>query len=45
MGEVTNTVKDTGKVVVVETVRFGGRIVIGACRGVQYMFGKPFPKD
>ena len=45
MGEVTKAVKDTGKVVVVETVRYGGRIVIGACRGIQYLFGKPFPKD
>jgi len=45
MGEVTETVKSTGKLVVKETVRFGGRIVIGACRGVGYLFGKPFPKD
>lgn len=45
MGEVTETIKDTGKTVVVETARFGGRIVIGCCRGVQYLFGKPFPKD
>lgn len=45
MGEVIKTIKDTGKVIVVETVNFGGRIVIGVCRGVGYLFGKPFPKD
>lgn len=45
MGEVTRTVKSTGKLVVVETVKYGGRIIIGACRGVRYLFGKPFPKN
>lgn len=45
MGEVTRTIKSTGKLVVVETVKYGGRIVIGACRGIQYLFGKPFPKN
>ena len=45
MSEVTKTIKNTGKLIIVETVHFGGRIVIGICRGVGYLFGKPFPKD
>lgn len=45
MGKVTETVIKTTKVVTKETVRYGTLIIIGACRGVQYLFGKPFPKE
>ena len=45
MGEVTKEIKETGKTIVKETVHFGGRIVIGACRGVGYLFGRPLNKN
>lgn len=45
MGEVINTVKETGKTITTETVKFGGRIIIGVGRGVMYLFGKPLPNE
>lgn len=42
---VIKTIATTTKEVATETVRYGSRIVIGACRGIRYLFGKPFPKN
>lgn len=42
---VTKTIAITTREVTKETIRFGGRIVIGVCRGIRYLFGKPFPKN
>lgn len=44
MGKVTETIVITTKEVTKETVKFGGKIITGACSGIRYLFGKPFPK-
>lgn len=44
MGQVVKTIAITTKEVTKETIRFGSKIVTGACSGIRYLFGKPFPK-
>jgi hypothetical protein len=44
MGKVTKTIIITTKEVTKETVKFGGKVVVGVCSGIRYLFGKPFPK-
>ena len=45
MGETIEAIKETGKDIARETISIGTQIVVGACNGVRYLFGRPFPKE